>query len=260
MLTREEGGRVLERLAVADLLEPAVVDHADQPLMQNVEALHMGRLVARDERVRIERYRLGAGIGHLVVDGEHVFVVERDGAGEFQALAGVVAERHRRLRRQRSGRLRRPGRFRSGQAEILAALRHPAMLGVIGVRSAGRRQQHDQRARRLDRLAIVLERQIVDASALQRDRADQARRLDGDARALRQSLLAGHGGRGRWSRLRRSARLSLAAARRLWRTLLGLAAARSAAARPSGSPARDASARSNTARRTARRSTGRWPE
>ena len=190
--------------------------------MQNVEALHMRRLVARDERVGIERHRLGAGIGHLVVDGEHVFVVERDGARELQALAGVVAERHLRLRRQRSAGFRGPERFGTGQSEILAGLAHPAMFGVISVRAAGRRQQHHQRARGLDRLAIVLERQIVDASALQRNRADHARRLDGDARTLRQGLLAGHGRRGRWPRLRRSARLNLATAWRLRRTLLGL--------------------------------------
>ena len=65
-----------------------------------------------------------------------------------------------------------------------------ALLGVVGMRTAGRRQQHDVRAVGLDRLAIVLERQIVDPAALERDRALEARRVDGDARAMRQRLLA----------------------------------------------------------------------
>ena len=52
MLALEDGGRVLDRVRVADLLEPAIVDHADQAFMQDVETLHMRRLVARDERSR----------------------------------------------------------------------------------------------------------------------------------------------------------------------------------------------------------------
>ena len=49
MLALEDGRRVLDRLCVADLLEPAVVDDADQAFMQDVEALDLRRLVTRDE-------------------------------------------------------------------------------------------------------------------------------------------------------------------------------------------------------------------
>ena len=60
----------------------------------------------------------------------------------------------------------------------------PAEFGEIGVRRSGRRQQHDLRALRIDRLVIGGERQIVDAGAGQIDRAVQSRRVDLDARLL----------------------------------------------------------------------------
>ncbi len=68
MLALEGGWRIIDRLLVGDLLETAIVDHADQAFMQNIEALHRGRLWRGDQPVRIERDRLGAGIGHRVVD------------------------------------------------------------------------------------------------------------------------------------------------------------------------------------------------
>ena len=115
--------------------------------------------------------------------------------------------RERRLARGR------PQRVGAGERKTFAAA-DEARLGVIGVRAALGRQEHDLRARRLDRLAIVLEREIVDAAALQRDRAFEARRVDGDARAFGERLLAGErdsgGARLRRGRLR--ARLRLAAA------------------------------------------------
>ena len=60
-------------------------------------------------------------------------------------------------------------------------------LGPIGVRRAGRREQPDVRALRVDRLAIVLENNIVDPAALEVDRSADARRVDGHARTCRQS-------------------------------------------------------------------------
>ena len=170
--------------------------------MQNVEALDVRRLVTGDERVRMERDGVGAGIGHLVVDREHVFVVDRDRAGEFEPLAVVVGQCDWRILRERRLARGRPQRVGSGERKTFAA--DEARLGVIGVRAARGRQEHDLRARRLDRLAIVLEREIVDAAALQRDRAFEARRVDGDARAFGERLLAGERDSG-GARLRRGA-------------------------------------------------------
>ncbi len=156
--------------------------------MQNVEALDVRRLVTGDQRVRMERDGIGAGIRHLVVDREHVFVVDRDGAGEFQPLAVVVSQRDRRILRERRLARGRPQRVRGGERKTFAA--DEARLRVIGVRTSRRRQEHDLRARRFDRLAIVLEREIVDTAAFQRDRAFEARRVDGDARAFGERLVA----------------------------------------------------------------------
>ena len=91
------------------------------------------------------------------------------------------------------------------------APRHPAELGVERVLGAGRRQQHDRRRFRVDGLAVLREREVVDARAFERDRALHARRLDRDARARGEHGLAGlhlAGRRGRWPRRRRRARLA----------------------------------------------------
>ena len=218
MLALEGGWRIIDRLLVGDLLEAAIVDDADQAFMQDIKSLHQRPVMAGDQAVRIERDRLGAAVRHRVVDAEHIFVVDRDGAGEFKSLAVVVRQRERRALRQRSRRVRRPQRVGSGKCPVLVSGgADEAMLGVVGVWPACWRQEDHHRARRLDRLAIVLQRQIVDAGALQRDRALEARRVDGDARALRQGLRAGHrrgrGGAG----LQRRARGSLSARLRLRR-------------------------------------------
>jgi hypothetical protein len=99
----------------------SVVDHADQALMKNVIALRLRLPVPRHESVWIDRDGVSAGIGHLVVDREHVFVVDRDGADEFEPLAVVVGEDHRRLWRERTLALRVPQRATRGKREILVA-------------------------------------------------------------------------------------------------------------------------------------------
>src|SRR6185437_16360038 len=58
------------------------------------------------------------------------------------------------------------------------------MLGIA------RGKQHDAGAGWLHGLAIILEDQIVDPAALEGDRALEARRIDRDARAFLQRLLA----------------------------------------------------------------------
>ena len=62
-----------------------------------------------------------------------------------------------------------------------ARLRDPAEIGEVGMLAADRREQLHQRARRLDRLVIVGEQQIVDAPAGEVDRALERRRVDLDA-------------------------------------------------------------------------------
>ena len=62
-----------------------------------------------------------------------------------------------------------------------------AGLGPIGVGRAARREQADQRALLVDRLVIVLEHEIVELTALEVDRAAEARRVDRHALARRQA-------------------------------------------------------------------------
>ena len=75
--------------AVGNLLQPLVADHADQALVQDVEAFDLRRAVPRDQRIRIKRDRVRAFVGDLVLDGEQVLVVDRNGAAEFKPFAVV---------------------------------------------------------------------------------------------------------------------------------------------------------------------------
>jgi len=76
----------------------------------------------------------------------------------------------------------RPSRFGGGDGDIGAGGIGPAKLGIKRIGGAGRREQHDRRRFRVDRLAELDQRQIVDASAIERDRALQAVGRDRDAR------------------------------------------------------------------------------
>src|SRR5215831_9762762 len=58
------------------------------------------------------------------------------------------------------------------------------------MRAADRREQHDRWRLWVDRLAILCERKIVEAPALECDRAGQSRRLDAHPRRLRERFLA----------------------------------------------------------------------
>ncbi len=62
---------------VGELLQPLLAHHADQAFMQDVEAFDLRRAVARDQPVRIKRNRVRALVGDLVLDREHVLVVDR---------------------------------------------------------------------------------------------------------------------------------------------------------------------------------------
>jgi hypothetical protein len=82
-------------LRIGLLLETLRAHFADQALVQNVVAERVRRAVARDQRVGVQRHRRRAGVRHLVLDSEEVFVVDRDGAREGEAGAVVPGERHR---------------------------------------------------------------------------------------------------------------------------------------------------------------------
>ena len=154
--------------------------------------------MARDQCVRIERDRVGALVHHLVLDREQILVVDLDGAAEFDALAVVVGERHRMGGAERAGADLRPHRVGGGHLDVAGDGIGPAEFGVKRIRAAGRRQQHDRRRLRIDRLAELGERQVVDAPALEVDRALQAVGRDRNARRGRHGGLA-IGGNGCWS-------------------------------------------------------------
>ena len=225
-------------LLVGDFLQALVAENADQALVQDVIALDVRRAVARDQRIRIKRDRGAAAVGHVVLDGEEIFVVDRDDAAERQPLAVVPGQRQRLRRRQRAGALLRPHGL--GVRQLRRTGRgHPAEFGIERLRAAGRRQQHDRRRGRVDGGVIAVERNVVDARALERDRTAQRRRVDGDARGggdgggagdrllrrgRRGRSLAGDGGRrARNVRLRGLRRCRRLARLRLFlRLLLGL--------------------------------------
>ena len=135
-------------------------------------------------------------VGDLVLDGEQVFVVDRDGAGEDEAFAIVPGQRDGRVDAKcsalRAGALLGPDRFGGRHFGLGGGVADPAELGIKRLRRAGRRQQDDRRRAGVDRFAEFQEPQVVDAAAFERDRAGQARRLDIDVRAV-ERLVAGHG-------------------------------------------------------------------
>src|SRR6185437_15356717 len=76
----------------------------------------------------------------------------------------------------------------------------PAELGVERVAGARRRQQDDGGGFGVDGFAVFDQQDVVDAAALERDRAGDRRRFDRQARRLGERDVAGHrrggGGRG----------------------------------------------------------------
>ncbi len=165
--------------------------------MQDVVARDLRRAVARDEGERIERDRCGADVGDVVLDGEEIAVVDRNGAAEGEAFAVVPFQRHRVARRQRARALLLPHRIAVGKPRRRARGRDPAELGIIGMSRVRGREQHDRGRLRIDGVAEFLQRQVVDARALQRDAARKARRLDLDAGRRRDRGVAANDGRGR---------------------------------------------------------------
>ena len=100
---------------VAMLLQALVAEIADQAFMQDVVARDLGRAVAGDQGERIERDRRTADVGDVVLDGEEIAVVDRNGAAEGEAFAIVVFQRHRVARRQRARAFLLPHRIAVGE-------------------------------------------------------------------------------------------------------------------------------------------------
>src|SRR4029079_5693734 len=182
---------------VAVLLQALLSEIADKAFMQDVVARDLRRAVARDQCERIERDRRGADIADVVPDGEEIAVVDRNGAAEGEALAIVVFQSPRIAWRQTAGAFLLPHRVLVGDARGRTRRRYPAEFRVIGVRGIRRRVQHDRWRLRIDGIAEFLQRQVVDARALQRDAAGKPRRLDLDAGRARNRGVAADDGLGR---------------------------------------------------------------
>ena len=89
-----------DRLGVVDLLvgiflQALVAEIADQAFVQDVVAGDLRGAVPRDQRERIKRDRRVADIGDVVLDGEEIAVVDRNGAAEGETVAIVIFQRHR---------------------------------------------------------------------------------------------------------------------------------------------------------------------
>ncbi len=183
-------------LLVGDFLTAFVAEFSDQAFVQNVVAERLRRAVARDQRERKQRHRFVGLVRHLVLDGEQIFVVDRDAAAEHEALAVVIGERHRMADGERAGTALRPQRVGRWHLQAGAGGIGPAEFGVERIRAAGRRQQHDRRRLRIDGLAELDQSEVVDAAAFERDRALHAIGLDRHARrqSERRVAVGGHGG------------------------------------------------------------------
>ena len=136
---------LLLHLRVGLFLQALVAHNADQTLVHDVVAERRRYAVARDQRVGIERHRGGALVHHLILEGEEIFVVDRDGATELEPFAVVVDQRHRMFDRERARPFLPPQRIGGRRLGRGARRHHPAEFGIERMRAARRRQQHDRR-------------------------------------------------------------------------------------------------------------------
>ena len=169
--------------------------------MQDVEALELWLAVTRDQRVGIERDRLGAAVDDLVAECEQILVVDRDGATELKSFAVVEDERDGAADAEGAGAFLLPDGFAVGEFHVGAGSGDPAELGVERHRAARGREQDDRRRFRVDGFAVLQEREVVDAGAPQPDRAAHRWGVDADTGRRRQGVFAGRklagGGPGR---------------------------------------------------------------
>ena len=166
----------------------ALGEGADAALVQDLGlAQRRGHALALDAAIGGDGDGGGAQVGHRVGHGEHVAGVDRQHAGEAQALAVVPGQGDRGRRRQGRSGGQPPDRIgpRNATRDIGSG---PAELGEIGVLHALRTEQLLVRRRRVDGLPIVFQEQVVDPPALERQRTLQRRGRHRDARDIAQGF------------------------------------------------------------------------
>ncbi len=178
-------GGFLREVVVGVFLQAVAAEHADHALVEHVVALGVRLTPARDEAVGIERDCVRALVLDLLADREHVFVVDGQDPLEQKPGAVVPGQGDRHVDRQ--------GLAVGGPDGVVGRQRpgigtDPAELGIVRCLGAGRREQDDLGALVVHGLVVVLQRDVVDAAALQRDRSGERRGLDLDARRPRQRL------------------------------------------------------------------------
>ncbi|CAL1690544.1 hypothetical protein MMB232_00671 [Brevundimonas subvibrioides] len=183
--------RLLGPVAVLQLAGDVAIplgEGADAALVQDLGLAQRRRhALALDAAIGGDGDGGGAQVGDRVGHGEHVAVIDRQHAGEAQALTVVPGQGDRRRRRQgRSGRQPPDGvGTRNATADVRPG---PAELGEIGVLHALRPEQLLIGRGRVDGLAIVLQEQVVDPPALKRHRTLQRGGRDRDARDVAEGL------------------------------------------------------------------------
>ena len=204
--------------------------------MQDVVALDLRGAVPRNQRERIQRDRRIADIGDVVLDGEEIALVDRNGAAEGEAVAIVVFQRHRAVRRKAvrslpaatacSGRAaapwsprRRPSRIRRNRDAGVPEGENSTTAGDLGstvVRNCTSARS-SMRAPFSAMLPLTLRGVDLDA----RRRCDRGLAVDHRGRR------GGLGSAGRWARMARRpagwrARRAAGLRRRLGQLALGL--------------------------------------
>ena len=142
--------------AVFDLLQFAV-RHPHQTFVQDKEFLEViGFTMPPDQPVRPQTDRCSRGVGDGLVDGEHEFVVHRDGPVKDQPGPIVPDQSHRGGGGQHVTGFYRPQRIRTGDRlggdPIGCGITKD---GIIGVRRANRDEQVDVGRGRINRFAVI---------------------------------------------------------------------------------------------------------
>ena len=140
----------------------------------------LGNAVAADIGIGFDTDRASTGVRHLLRGGDHVIVIDRQADFKELPRAVVPAERHRAAGRQRAA-LRGPERVAIRRAQPFTL---PAEACEIGVLRARRAVKADGRRILGDRFLIGRQHDVIDARALEVDRAGQLGRADGNARAF----------------------------------------------------------------------------
>jgi hypothetical protein len=163
-----------------DLVQLAAQD-ADQAFEQHIDAVDLGGALAEQAGIGEERHGIGALVHDVLLHGEEIVLIDRDGAGEGEAFAIVPGEDERLAGRQSGVGRGLPFGIEVGQLHRGAGGGDEAVLGEIAMRGAERVEERDFRALRVDRLAVVLEADVVEAGAGEIDGAVDDRGFDRDA-------------------------------------------------------------------------------